>query len=148
MRAIIMELHNSWKWVVLIKLQLSCNELQNIYKVNCSSTIHATYLLTFMAYKYIELQVSFAIQKLSYKANCKTLFFFIMKFSFPSIMNGQLKIQWVKIKGGSFWGECHHNLMLSCKPQHNTCRNLKLGSWLSVKCKAHEAKSVFRCEAN
>jgi len=31
MDAIIMNLHNSWKWVVLIKLQLSCNELHRIY---------------------------------------------------------------------------------------------------------------------
>jgi hypothetical protein len=30
MGAIIMELHNNWKWVVLIKLQLSCNELDCI----------------------------------------------------------------------------------------------------------------------
>jgi hypothetical protein len=28
MGAIIMELHSSWKWVILIELQLSCNELQ------------------------------------------------------------------------------------------------------------------------
>jgi hypothetical protein len=46
-----------------------------IYTMNCNSTIHATYLLTFMAYKYNELQVSFAIQKLNYKASCKTPFF-------------------------------------------------------------------------
>jgi hypothetical protein len=31
MCAIIMELHNSWKQVVLIKLQLSYNELHQIY---------------------------------------------------------------------------------------------------------------------
>jgi hypothetical protein len=31
-----------------------------------------------MAYKYSELQMSFAIQKLNYKANCKTPFFFIV----------------------------------------------------------------------
>jgi hypothetical protein len=31
MGVIIMELNNSWKWVVLIKLQLSCNELHRIY---------------------------------------------------------------------------------------------------------------------
>jgi hypothetical protein len=36
---------------------------------------HATCLLTLMAYKYNELQVSFAIQKLSYKASYKTPFF-------------------------------------------------------------------------
>jgi hypothetical protein len=31
MGAIIMELHSSWKWVVLIGFQLSCNELHHIY---------------------------------------------------------------------------------------------------------------------
>jgi hypothetical protein len=31
MGVVIMELHNSWKWVVLIELQLSCNELHCIY---------------------------------------------------------------------------------------------------------------------
>jgi hypothetical protein len=31
MGVIIMELHNSWKWVVLIELQLSYNELHHIY---------------------------------------------------------------------------------------------------------------------
>jgi hypothetical protein len=31
MGVIIMELHNSWKWVVLIELQLSYNELHCIY---------------------------------------------------------------------------------------------------------------------
>jgi hypothetical protein len=31
MGAIIMELHNSWKWVVFIELQLSCNELHHIH---------------------------------------------------------------------------------------------------------------------
>jgi hypothetical protein len=31
MGAIIMELHSSWKWVVLTKLQLSYNELHHIY---------------------------------------------------------------------------------------------------------------------
>jgi hypothetical protein len=40
-------------------------------------TTHATCSLAFMAYKYNELQVTFATQKLSYKANCKTPFFFI-----------------------------------------------------------------------
>jgi len=51
MGAIIKELHNSWKWIFLIKLQLSCI----VYIVNYNSTIHATCLLTFMMYKYNEL---------------------------------------------------------------------------------------------
>jgi hypothetical protein len=52
MGAIIMELHNSWKWVDLIELQLNCT----IYTMNCNYVTHATYPLTFMAYKYSELQ--------------------------------------------------------------------------------------------
>jgi hypothetical protein len=31
MGAIIMELHSSWKLIVLIELQLNCNELHHIY---------------------------------------------------------------------------------------------------------------------
>jgi hypothetical protein len=68
MGAIIMELHS--KWVVLIELQLSCN-----------CVTHVICPLALMAYKYNELQMSFATQKLSCKANWKTPFFFIMNFS-------------------------------------------------------------------
>jgi hypothetical protein len=57
MGAIIMELHNSWKWVALY-----------IWWVTTCS-------LAFIRYKYSGFQVSFAIQKLSYKASCKTPFF-------------------------------------------------------------------------
>jgi hypothetical protein len=39
---------------------------------------HAICMLAFMKYKYNELQVSCATQKLSYKANYKTLFFLIV----------------------------------------------------------------------
>jgi hypothetical protein len=46
--------------------------------VSCNSIIHATCALTLAAYKYNELQVSYAIQKLNYKANCRTPFFLIM----------------------------------------------------------------------
>ncbi len=28
---VITKLHNSWKWVVLVELQLNCNELHRIY---------------------------------------------------------------------------------------------------------------------
>jgi len=49
-----------------------------IYMVICNPTTHATCSLAFTTYKYNELQVSFAIQKLSCKANCKTPFFFIV----------------------------------------------------------------------
>jgi hypothetical protein len=48
-------------------------ELHNIYG-GCNFVIHATYLLTFMAYKYNELQVSFITQKLNCKASCKIPF--------------------------------------------------------------------------
>ncbi len=41
-------------------------------------TIHATCALTFMVYKYSELQMPSTIQKFNYKASCKTPFFFIM----------------------------------------------------------------------
>jgi hypothetical protein len=66
-----MELNSSWKLVVLIELQLSCI----VYMVSCNFATHATCLLKLMAYKYSELQASFATQKLSCKANCKTTFF-------------------------------------------------------------------------
>jgi hypothetical protein len=52
--------HNSWKGIVTTKLQLSCNELHRTYS---------------------ELQVSDATQKFSYKANCKTPFFFMVHFN-------------------------------------------------------------------
>jgi hypothetical protein len=47
-----------------------------IYTVSCNFTTHATYLLALIAYKYNELQMFFATQKLSCKANCKTPFFY------------------------------------------------------------------------
>jgi hypothetical protein len=49
-----------------------------IYIVNYNFTIHVTCLLTLTTYKYNELQVSSTTQKLSCKANCKTLFFLVM----------------------------------------------------------------------
>jgi hypothetical protein len=77
---VLMELNNTWKWVVLAKLQLSYNELQ----LNCN-VLHYIYgelqlcnscnLFVFMAYIYNELEASSAIQKLSCKASCKTPFF-------------------------------------------------------------------------
>ncbi len=45
-----------------------------------NSPTHAICPLAFMMYEYNELEVSFAIQKLSYKANCKTPFFLIVKY--------------------------------------------------------------------
>ncbi len=42
-----------------------------VYIVNCNFTIHATFLLTFMAYKYNEFQMSSAIQKLGFKGSCE-----------------------------------------------------------------------------
>jgi len=46
-----------------------------IYMVNYNYTTHVTCPLALIAYKYNELQMSYATQKLSYKANCKTPFF-------------------------------------------------------------------------
>jgi len=71
---IILELHNSWKWIVLIELQLSCNELHCIYNElqfynSCNLSISIT------MYKYSESQVSSVTQKLSCKASYKTPFF-------------------------------------------------------------------------
>ncbi len=43
--------------------------------MNGNSTTHATYILALIAYKYNELQMSSATQKLSYKANYKTSIF-------------------------------------------------------------------------
>ncbi len=40
--------------------------------MNYNFVTHATCSLTFVTYKYNDLQVSFAIQKLSCKASCKT----------------------------------------------------------------------------
>jgi len=49
-----------------------------IYTVSCNFATQATCLLTFMVYKYSELQVSSITQKLNYKANDKTPFSFIV----------------------------------------------------------------------
>ncbi len=46
--------------------------------MSCNSTTHATYPLALTTYKYIELQVSFVTQKVSYKVSCKTPFFHIV----------------------------------------------------------------------
>jgi ABC-type arginine/histidine transport system permease subunit len=54
--------------------------------VNCNSIIHAICSLSFMMYKYSELQVSCATQKLNYKVRCKTPFFLTMLFVVHSII--------------------------------------------------------------
>jgi hypothetical protein len=46
--------------------------------MSCNFATHAICPLAFTAYKYSELQMFFATQKLSCKANCKTPFFLIM----------------------------------------------------------------------
>jgi len=43
------------------RVAMSCT----VYIMNCNFTIHAICLLTLMAYKYIEFQISSVIQKLS-----------------------------------------------------------------------------------
>jgi hypothetical protein len=55
--------------------------------VNCNFATHATYPLTFMAYKYNELQVSSITQKLNCKASCKTLFFHDMVHFSTDVIN-------------------------------------------------------------
>ncbi len=49
-----------------------------VYMVNCNYVTHATCMLTFMLYKYNDLQMSNAIQRLSCKANWRTPLFFIV----------------------------------------------------------------------
>jgi hypothetical protein len=49
-----------------------------VYTVSCNFVTHASCLLKLMVYKYSELQVSDATQKLSCKASFKTPFFFIV----------------------------------------------------------------------
>ncbi len=79
MGAIIMELHNNWKQVILIKLQLSCNELHHINgELQLYNSCNLLSVNTHIVYKHNELQVSFATQKLNYKANYKTLVFHIV----------------------------------------------------------------------
>jgi hypothetical protein len=74
MGVVIMELNSNWKWIVLTKLQLSCN----VYIMSCNFATHAICLLEFTTYKYSELQVFIATHKLSCKANYKTPFFLIV----------------------------------------------------------------------
>jgi hypothetical protein len=50
--------------------------------MSCNSTTPATYLLALTTYKYNELQVFSAIQKLSCKANYKTPLFLIVLVEF------------------------------------------------------------------
>jgi hypothetical protein len=49
-----------------------------IYMVSYNFATHAICLLALTTYKYSELEMSFTTQKLSYKASCKTPFFFIV----------------------------------------------------------------------
>jgi hypothetical protein len=53
--------------------------------VSCNSATHATYLLALTTYKYSELQVFSAIQKLSYKAIAKHPFSHIVLSSFAPL---------------------------------------------------------------
>jgi hypothetical protein len=78
---IIMELHNSWKWVFLHNynwIAMSCT----IYMVSYNYVTHSTCLLAFTVYKYNGLQCSMQLKnwvyiydKLSCKASCKISFF-------------------------------------------------------------------------
>jgi len=65
-------------------------------------TTLATCPLTFMAYKYNDLQMTGAIQKLSYKASCKTPIFFmlIIRVEYSAIVFRMLS--W-KLDLGNIW---------------------------------------------
>jgi hypothetical protein len=49
-----------------------------VYMMICNFAIHATYLLALMTYKYSELEVFSATQKLSWKGSYKTPLFLTM----------------------------------------------------------------------
>jgi hypothetical protein len=55
--------------------------------VSCNFATHATYPLELTLYKYIELQMFFATQKLSCKANCKTPFFLMVNLVLCFVSN-------------------------------------------------------------
>ncbi len=59
------------------EVAMSCN----VYMVNYNFVTHAIYSSALMMFKYNELQMSIATEKLSCKANCKTPFFLIMNVS-------------------------------------------------------------------
>jgi hypothetical protein len=46
-----------------------------VYMVSCNFATHVTCPLVFTTYKYNDLQISFATQKLNCKDSCKTFFF-------------------------------------------------------------------------
>jgi hypothetical protein len=60
MVVIVRELHNSWKAIVVTKLQLSCNELHPIYG---ELQLITTCPITLIVYKYGDLQMPNASQK-------------------------------------------------------------------------------------
>jgi hypothetical protein len=72
-----------------------------IYMVSYNSTIHATCSLTLALYKYSELQMSYATQKLNYKANCKKI-----KFH-----NEYIYIMTEKISVNGFLNESKNNVV-------------------------------------
>jgi len=68
---------NCFNWVAM-----SCT----IYMVNYNFATHAICPLALKVYKYNELQMPYATQKLSCKANCKTPFFFIVIINHATII--------------------------------------------------------------
>ncbi len=64
--------------------------------MSCNFATHATCSLTLTSYKYNELQVSFVIKKLSYKASYKTSLFLIVKF-------GTIRPRPITTKGNEMW---------------------------------------------
>jgi len=79
-----------------------------VYMVNCNFVTRATCLLKLTMYKYSELQVSVATQKLSCKANYKTPLFLIMNLAPQSYCS----FKW------------HVNIKLCCQVLHAQACNL------------------------
>jgi hypothetical protein len=86
-----MELHNSWKWVVLTKLQLNCNELCRIYGELqlCNLSINT------QVYKYNELQRPIAKHPFSHNVyqvfKIFTLFIYLVIFK-PNVLQHYFQI--------------------------------------------------------
>ncbi len=76
--------------------------------MNCNFTIHATCSLIFTTYKYNELQMSFATQKLNCKAICKTPFFKIVHPK-PNAPNMSIKCDGGENPKGNFKGNLERN---------------------------------------
>jgi len=91
-----------------------------VHIMSCNFIIHATYLLTFMAYKYNEFQMSNAIQKLSCKASCEFFFFFIV---WREKMHNYVCYNKIKGKKAIFEGGVTIGWNLNMKPNNQKNKN-------------------------